>query len=137
MFCIKGETLTTKKKRKELRVREEEEETNLPEQPRWGQLETPDSALADTIKKMTSPEEQAVAVLSLLDENDVTRLSALTVIYKDFHIAWLGTMVKAEETLRAALKGKRADQITEIARAPPIYGDTGTIDKIKNRLLHR
>lgn len=120
------------KKRKEVRVREEE----IPEPPRFAQFETPDSALADTIKKMTSPEEQAIAVLSLLDENDVTRLSALTVIYKDFKIGWLKVMVMSEETLRAALKGKRADQLTTIAQAPPIYGDTGTLDKIRSR-FHR
>jgi hypothetical protein len=126
--------MPTTRKRKELRVREEEE--SLPEAPRFSQFETPDSALADTIKKMTSAEEQAIAVLSLLDENDVTRLSALTVIYKDFKIKWLAVMVQSEETLRAALKGKRAEQLTEIARAPPIYGDTGTFDKIRSR-LHR
>jgi hypothetical protein len=124
--------MANKKKRKESRIREEEEE-GLPEPPRFTQFDTPDSALADTIKKMTSTEEQAIAVLSNLDENDVTRLSALTVIYKDFKIKWLGTMVQSEETLRAALKGLRAAQLTEIARAPPIYGDTGTIDRIRKR----
>jgi 2-oxo-4-hydroxy-4-carboxy--5-ureidoimidazoline (OHCU) decarboxylase len=121
------------KKRKEIRVREEE----IPDVPRFGQFMTPDSSVAEAITKMTSDEEQAIAVLSNLDENDVTRLSALTTIYVDFNIKWLKTMVLSEETLRAAIKGLRSNQLTEIARAPPIVGDSGTLDRIKGRLFHR
>lgn len=96
-------------------------------------METPDSSVADAIKKLTSSEEQAVAVLANLDDNDVTRLSFLTAIADDFDIDWLKTMIHAEETLTAAIKGLRSNQITEISRQPLTISDNSVMGKVKEK----
>ena len=102
--------------------------------PRFPQnMETPDSSVADAIKKLTSSEEQAVAVLANLDDNDVTRLSFLTAIADDFDIDWLKTMIHAEETLTAAIKGLRSNQITEISRQPLTISDNSVMGKVKEK----
>lgn len=101
---------------------------------RFGTVETPDTSVAEAIRKMLSDEPQAVAVLANLDESDVTRLSFLTALSIDFKIDWLQVMISSEETLSAAVKGLRSNQITEISRQPLTLSDGGTVGKIKEKL---
>jgi hypothetical protein len=117
-----------KKIKREVRVIQEETP------PRFMQFETPDSSVADAIKKMTSKDAQAVLVLANVEHNDVTRLSLWNTIGESFGLQCIKDYLHSELSLTAALKGKRADQLTDIARSPPIVSEGGGIvDRLRAR----
>jgi hypothetical protein len=117
-----------KKIKREVRVIQEETP------PRFMQFETPDSSVADAIKKMTSKDAQAVLVLANVEHNDVTRLSLWNTIGESFNLQCIKDYLHSELSLTAALKGKRADQLTDIARSPPIVSEGGGIvDRLRAR----
>jgi hypothetical protein len=118
-----------KKVRREIKVIQEETP------PRFQQFETPDSSVADAIKKMTSRDAQAVLVLANVEHNDIARLSLWNTVGESFDLQCIKDYLHSELSLTAALKGKRADQLTDIARSPPIVSEGGgIIDRLKSRL---
>lgn len=99
-------------------VIEEPKKEKRPEPPRFSQSKTIESAIASTVEKLTSDEDQAVAVLANLHPSDASRLSILASVQKSYTFDWLKDYTKSFETYSAAIDGKRSDQITEIAKPP-------------------
>ncbi|RLG01273.1 MAG: hypothetical protein DRN49_01640 [Thaumarchaeota archaeon] len=105
---------------------------NRPKKPEFEAFISPDYAVAKAVQKLT--EDEAIEMLSHIKERDIPRLALLLSIAEDFKLDWLKCYVYHELKLSCSIKGRRAEQIVKVAKAPEFVERESLTHRIREKL---